>query len=101
MSIYDRLKSQPLMRMQEGGYVPPQGGYVPPQGGYVPPQGGYVPPQNQPSRQIDLGGGLGGFSMPQIPLENILSGIPNIMGNLDFSNLPGASLQLQKFSNFD
>ena len=53
-------------------------------------EGGYVPPQNQPPRQIDLGGGLGGFSMPQIPLENILSGIPNIMGNLDFSNLPGA-----------
>jgi hypothetical protein len=61
MSIYDRLKSQPLMRMQEGGYVPPRGGYVPPQGGYVPPQGGYVPPQNQPPRQIDLGGGLRRF----------------------------------------
>ena len=99
MSIYDRIKSQPLRGMQNQQYglteaLPPT--LLP---GETSPSGGLVFPQNQPSSQINLGGGLGGFSMPQIPLETILNGIPNLQGSqfpalpggtIDFSNLPGA-----------
>ena len=99
MSIYDRIKSQPLrgVQNQQSGLteaLPPT--LLP---GETSPSGGLVFPQNQSSSQINLGGGLGGFSMPQIPLETILNGIPNLQGSqfpalpggtIDFSNLPGA-----------
>ena len=32
--------------------------------------------QNPRPVQVDLGGGLGGFTMPQIPLETILANVP-------------------------
>ncbi|GAG29558.1 unnamed protein product, partial [marine sediment metagenome] len=32
--------------------------------------------QNSAPAQIDLGGGLGGFSIPQITLDNILANMP-------------------------
>ena len=40
--------------------------------------------QNPSSAQIDLGGGLGSFSVPQIPLETILANIPT---GVDLTNL--------------
>ena len=46
--------------------------------------------QNPAPVQVDLGGGLGGFTMPQIPLETILANLPDVTPSLDFSNLPGA-----------
>ena len=45
--------------------------------------------QNPPQAQIDLGGGLGSFSVPQIPLETILANVPqfNIPTGVDLTNL--------------
>ena len=47
--------------------------------------------QNPAPVQVDLGGGLGGFTMPQIPLETILANLPDVTPSLDFSNLPGVA----------
>lgn len=45
--------------------------------------------QNPAPAQIDLGGGLGSFSVPQIPLETILANVPqfNIPTEVDLTNL--------------
>jgi hypothetical protein len=45
--------------------------------------------QNPAPAQIDLGGGLGSFSVPQIPLETILANVPqfNIPTGVDLTNL--------------
>ena len=49
--------------------------------------------QNPRPVQVDLGGGLGGFTMPQIPLETILANLPqegiqfNIPTEVDLTNL--------------
>ena len=45
--------------------------------------------QNPRPVQVDLGGGLGGFTMPQIPLETILANVPqfNIPTGVDLTNL--------------
>jgi hypothetical protein len=45
--------------------------------------------QNPAPAQIDLGGGLGSFSIPQIPLETILANVPqfNIPTGVDLTNL--------------
>lgn len=45
--------------------------------------------QNPRPAQVDLGGGLGGFTMPQIPLETILANVPqfNIPPGVDLTNL--------------
>ena len=45
--------------------------------------------QNPRPVQVDLGGGLGGFTVPQIPLETILANVPqfNIPTGVDLTNL--------------
>ena len=45
--------------------------------------------QNPSPAQINLGGGLGSFSVPQIPLETILANVPqfNIPTGVDLTNL--------------
>jgi len=80
MSVYDRLMSN-LGRMDEREELPSRGNFIRRAADDVRSQ--ITPPSNQmatppvmPQQQINLGGGLGGFSIPQITLDNILANVP-------------------------
>ena len=60
MSVYDRISN--LNRFDETEFVDPRNQTA-------------TPPV-MPQQQINLGGGLGGFSLPQITLDNILANMP-------------------------
>ena len=60
MSVYDRISN--LNRFDETEFVDPRNQTA-------------TPPV-MPQQQINLGGGLGGFSIPQITLDNILANMP-------------------------
>jgi len=60
MSVYDRISN--LNRFDETEFVDPRNQTA-------------TPPV-MPQQQINLGGGLGGFSIPQITLDNILANVP-------------------------
>jgi hypothetical protein len=75
MSIYDRLKSQPLMRMQEGGEArtPEQQAFL---DKYVQEAITNFLGGNFTTPGIDLGGGLGGMPGVTLNMQDILAGLP-------------------------
>jgi hypothetical protein len=75
MSIYDRLKSQPLMRMQEGGeaMTPEQQAFL---DKYVQEAITNFLGGNFTTPGIDLGGGLGGMPGVTLNMQDILAGLP-------------------------
>jgi hypothetical protein len=75
MSIYDRLKSQPLMRMQEGGEArtPEQQAFL---DKYVQEAITNLLGGNFTTPGIDLGGGLGGMPGVTLNMQDILAGLP-------------------------
>ena len=93
MSIYDRMKNQPLMRMQEGGQAmtPEQQALL---DKYVQESTNNFLGGTYTTPQIDLGGGLGAIPGVNLNMQDILAQLPQNqmfgIGNIDFSNLPGA-----------
>jgi hypothetical protein len=75
MSIYDRLKSQPLMRMQGGGeaMTPEQQAFL---DKYVQEAITNFLGGNFTTPGIDLGGGLGGMPGVTLNMQDILAGLP-------------------------
>ena len=64
MSVYDRISN--LNRFDETEFVKT----------HLDPRNQTATPPVMPQQQINLGGGLGGFSIPQITLDNILANMP-------------------------
>lgn len=93
MSIYDRMKNQPLMRMQKGGQAmtPEQQALL---DKYVQEATNNFIGGNFTTPQVDLGGGLGAIPGVNLNMQDILAQSPQNqmfgIGNIDFSNLPGA-----------
>ena len=80
MSVYDRLMSN-LGRMDEREELPSRGNFIrravdDVRSQITPPSNQMATPPVVPQQQINLGGGLGGFSIPQITLDNILANMP-------------------------
>jgi len=80
MSVYDRLMSN-LGRMDEREELPSRGNFIrravdDVRSQITPPSNQMATPPVMPQQQINLGGGLGGFSIPQITLDNILANMP-------------------------
>ncbi len=78
MSVYDRLN---LNRFDEREELPSQGNFIrramdDVRSQITPPSNQMATPPVMPQQQINLGGGLGGFSIPQITLDNILANMP-------------------------
>jgi len=78
MALYDRLN---LNRLTEGEDNPSRGNFLrravdDVRSQITPPSNQMATPPVMPQQQINLGGGLGGFSIPQITLDSILANMP-------------------------